>query len=148
MSKEKKSIKHTSNKSNLYSQIPKKDREKRAKYLSKRINELYENISDWIKDLKDYFIKKNTLNIEGEKLPGIDIYSGKKLIASFKPTSLWAFGVNSRIDFISGKEINIIFDIAKENSPADWQLISSEAGKKPKEFSKIIFRNLLKKINV
>lgn len=147
MSKDKKTIKRISNKSNLNSQIPKKDREKRGKYLSKRINELHESIAAWIEDLKDYSLKKNTINIEGEKLPGTDIYSGKKLIASFKPTSLWAFGVNCRIDLISGKETNIILDIAKENSPPDWQLISSTAGKKPKKLSKIIFRNLLKKIN-
>ncbi len=127
--------------------ITKQEKAKKARYLTKRINELFENISEWIKDLKNYSLKKTNISVEGEKLPSLDIYSSKKIIVSFKPTGLWAFGVNCRIDLVSGKETNVILDVAKENSEPDWQFISSEAGKKPKKLTKIIFRNLLKKIN-
>ncbi len=146
MGKTKKSSKSSNNNFLTNPGISKKEKNKRAKYLAKRINDLYETISVWIKDLKDYSLKKTTITIEGEKLPAADIHSGKKLIVSLKPTGLWAFGVNCRIDLVSRKETNIIFDIAKETASPDWQLISSEAGKKPKKLAKVIFRNLLKKI--
>lgn len=142
MSKQRKS---KNNNSLLPPGITKKEKVKRAKYLTKRIVDLFQNISDWSGD--DYSLKKKLVLIDGEKLPAADIYSGKKIIISLRPVSLWAFGVNCRIDIVSGKETNIIFDIAKENSPPDWQLVSSEAGKKPKKLTKVIFRNLLKKNN-
>jgi hypothetical protein len=126
--------------------IPKKEKSKRAKYLTKRINDLFSNISEWIEDLENYTFKKSSINIDGEKLPASDILSGKKSIASIKPAGLYAFGANCRIDIISAKETNILFDIAKESAEPNWQLISSEAGKKPKKLTKMIFRNFIKRL--
>jgi len=146
MNKKSKSTKASKNNFIFNPDISDKEKVKRAKYLTERINELFKNISEWIEDLNDFSLKKTTITIEGEKLTAADIYSGKKLIVSLKPTGLWAFGVNCRIDIKSEKETNIIFDIAKQTAPADWQLIPSEAGKKPKKITKVIFRNLLKRI--
>ena len=147
MNKKSKSPKPSSNNFIFNPDISKKERVKRAEYLTERINDLYKNISEWIENMPDYSVKKNNITIEDVKFPAADIYSGKKLAVSFKPTGLWAFGVNCRIDLLSKKETNIIFDIAKETASPDWQLISSEAGKKPKKLTKVIFRNLLKRIN-
>jgi hypothetical protein len=147
MGRIKKSSKSSNNNFLINPGISKKEKNKRGKYLAKRINDLYETISEWIKDLKDYSLKKTTITMEGEKIFSADIYLRKKIIVSLKPTGLWAFGVNCRIDLVSGKETNVIFDIAKETGSPDWQLISSEAGKKPKKLTKVIFRNLLKRIN-
>jgi hypothetical protein len=128
-------------------EVTKKEKSNKAKYLTKRINDLYDNISDWIKDLKDYTIKRTTVTVDGEKLPALDILAGKKSIVTLKPTGLWAFGVNCQIEMVSEKEKNILVDIAKESKPAEWQLIGFEAGKKSKKLAKVIFRNLLRRIN-
>ena len=131
----------------LTTKLSKKEKTNKAKYLSKRINDLYDNISDWIKDLKDYIMKRTSVTVDGEKLPVLDINAGKKSIVTLKPAGLWAFGVNCQIEFIAEKEKNILVDIAKGSKPAEWQLISYEAGRKPKKLTKVIFRNLLKRIN-
>lgn len=124
--------------------INKKEKSKRAKYLTARIDELFDVISEWIEGYS-YKIKKTKISIDGEKLPAMDILSGKKIVVSIKPAGLYAFGVNSQLNLTSEKETNILFDIAKASSPPDWQLISSEPGKKPKKLTKIIYRNLLKR---
>lgn len=146
MGKTKKSPKSSGN-LHIQPDISKKEKAKRAKYLAKRINDLYETISEWIENLKNYSLKKSTITLEGEKIPSADIYLDKKTVASLKPAGLWAFGVNCRIDLVAGKDTNVIFDIGKETGPPDWYLISSEAGKKPKKLTKVILRNLLKKLN-
>ena len=146
MSKSKKSSSQSNKSFSLTPGVTKKEKNKRAKYLSKRINDLFINISDWITDLDEYTLKKTSVNVDGEKLPAVDISSGKKSIVSIKPAGLYAFGVNCRLDIISKKEANVLFDIAKESAEPDWQLISSVAGKKPKKLTKMIFRNLLKRI--
>ena len=126
--------------------VTKKEKNKRAKYLSKRISLLYDILAEWIEDSDDYSIKKTSVNVDGEKLPASDIFSGKKLVVSMKPAGLYAFGFNCRIDINAAKETNVLFDIAKESAEPDWQLISSQAGKKPKKLTKMIFRNLLKRL--
>ena len=146
MSKNKRSSKSSGNNFSLTPGVTKTEKSKRAKYLIRRINDLYDNISEWIKDLNDYSMKKTNISVDGEKLPVVDINYEKKLVVSLKPTGLWAFGVNCRIDIISEKETNILIDITKEKDEPDWQLISSEAGKKPKKLTKVIFRNLLRKL--
>jgi hypothetical protein len=147
MSKSKKPSKTSGKNLSLSAGIAKKEKSKRSKYLTKRITALYDNISEWMKGSDNFSYKKNSVNVDGEKLPALEIRSGKKNIISLKPNGLYAFGVNCRIDIISDKETNVLFDIAKETSEPDWQLISSEAGKKPKKLTKMIFRNLLKKQN-
>ena len=124
--------------------VTKKEKTKRAKYLSKRISELNKTLLEWIKDPDIYSFKKTSVIVDGEKLPAMDIFSGKKLVASIKPVGLYAFGFNCRIDIISKKEISSLFDVAKESATADWQLIST--GKKPRKITKMIFRNLLRKL--
>jgi len=131
---------------NFSSGLTKSEKNKRAKYLTKRISELYDILVKWIEGLEDYSFKKTNVNVDGEKLPGTDIFSGKKLLVSIKPAGLYAFGFNCRIDIVSGKITNVLFDVAKESATPDWQLISSEAGKKPKKLTKMIFRNLLKRL--
>ncbi len=126
--------------------VTKKEKNKRAKYLSKRINELYNVLSEWIKDVDNYSFKKTSILVDGEKLPAADIFSGKKLIASIKPAGLYAFGFNCRVDIVAKKETNNLFDVAKESAELDWQLISSQPGKKPKKITKMIFKNLLKRL--
>jgi len=121
----------------------KKEKNKRAKYLSKRISELYNILIEWIKDSDNYSFKKTSVIVDGEKLPALDVISGKKLVVSIKPMGLYAFGFNCRIDIVAKKETNSLFDVAKESAEPDWQLISS--GKKPRKITKMIFRNLLKR---
>ncbi len=146
MNKNQKSSKSSGGKFSLSSGLTKNEKSKRAKYLSKRIGGLFDILSEWIEGLEDYSFKKTSVNVDGEKLPSVDIFSGKKLFVSIKPVGLYAFGFNCRIDITSGKTTNVLFDTAKESAEPDWQLISSEAGKKPKKLTKVIFRNLLKKI--
>jgi hypothetical protein len=147
MNKKKKSSKTQGKKFSLTPEIGKKEKTKRAKYLTKRINDFFENLKDWIEGVENFSLKKSNIGIEGEKLPAADILSGNKSFLTIKPNGLYSFGVNCRLDLVSSKEINILLDIAKESDPADWQLISAEAGKKPKKLTKMIFRNLLKKLS-
>ena len=95
--------------------------------------------------MDEYSFKENSVTVDGEKLPAINILSGKKLMASIKPVGLYAFGFNCRVDIVANKETNSLFDVAKESAEPDWQLISS--GKKPRKITKMVFRNLLKKLN-
>lgn len=140
----------TSNKSQKnfthISGISKSDKSKRAKYLSKRINELLDSLSEWLTGTENYSFKRININIDGEKLPATEIYSGKKFIVSIKPAGLYAFGFNCRIDITSDKTTNILFDASRENAESDWQLVSSDPGKKPKKLTKMVFRNLIKKL--
>jgi len=145
MSKRKKKSGSSNKNSSLSAGVAKKEKSKRAKYLSKRITGLYDNISEWMNGLDNFTVKKKLVNVDGEKLPALEIRSGKKNIVSLNPNGLYAFGVNCRIDIVSGKETNVLFDIAKESSEPDWQLISSEAGKKPKKLTKMVFRNLIRR---
>ena len=125
---------------------------KRAKYLSDRINKLFGNLEEWIKDLPDYKIKKYTEATEDKKnkikfkLPAADILEKNKKIGTVKPAGLYAFGYNCRIDIISKKGMGIIVDASKESGEPDWQVFPMQAGKDPKKLTKIIFRNLLKKL--
>jgi hypothetical protein len=145
MNKSKKPSKTSGKNLSLSAGVAKKEKSKRSKYLTKRITALYDNISEWMEGSDNFSYKKNSVNVDGEKLPALEIRSGKKNTISLKPNGLYAFGVNCRIDIISGKGINVLYDIAKETSEPDWQLISSEAGKKPKKLTKMIFRNLVRK---
>ncbi|MGE5806551.1 MAG: hypothetical protein ACM339_03705 [Ignavibacteria bacterium] len=126
---------------------------KRAKYLSERINKLFVNLEEWVKDLPDYKIKKYAEAAEDKKnkimfkLPAADILEKEKKIGTVKPVGLYAFGYNCRIDIISKKGNGIIVDASKESGEADWQVFPLQAGRDPKKLTKIIFRNLLKKLS-
>ena len=87
----------------LSSGVTKKEKSKRAKYLSIRLNELYNLLTEWINDLDEYSFKENSVTVDGEKLPAINILSGKKLMASIKPVGLYAFGFNCRVDIVANK---------------------------------------------
>jgi hypothetical protein len=132
---------------NLAPGFTKSEKIKRAKYLSERLNNLYVNLTGWVSSFENYSLKKININVDGEKLPAAEIYSGKKLIASIKPIGLFAFGFNCRIDITSGETTNVLFDTSKENAEPAWQLFSYDAGKKPKKLTKVIFRNLIKVLN-
>ena len=114
MSKSKKSAKSSSGVFSFTPGVSKKEKNKRAKYLSKRINNLFSEISEWIVDIDEYTFKKTSVNVDGEKLPALDIFSGKKSVVKIRPVGLFAFGVNCRLDIVSKKETNVLFDIAKE----------------------------------
>ncbi len=126
---------------------------KRAKYLSERIDKLFTSFEEWIKDLPGYKIKKYPEETEDKKnkikfkLPAADILEKDKKIASVKSAGLFAFGYNCRIDIISKKGTGIIVDASKESSEPDWQIFPLQAGKDPKKLTKIIFRNLLKRLS-
>ncbi|HVO73531.1 MAG TPA: hypothetical protein VMT35_05885 [Ignavibacteriaceae bacterium] len=125
---------------------------KRARYLSIRLNQLFNDFSAWIKDLPDYKVNKSFEEITDKerkfkyKIPFAEIIFKEKKIASIKPAGLFAFGYNCRIEVDSKKGTGIIIDAAKEKDEPNWQLIPMEAGKNPKKVTKIIFRNLLKKL--
>ena len=124
-----------------------KERTTRKKYLTERINSLYDAIAEWLNET-EYDIKRNTIDVDEVKLPAAEIFSGSKFIASLKPVGLWAFGVNCRIDINSAKEHHILFDVADESAPPDWQLISTAPKNTTKKLTKMIFRNLLKRNNI
>jgi hypothetical protein len=125
----------------------KAEKSKRAKYLSKRLNDLYDELIEWINGIENLSFKRKNISVDGERLPSVEIYSGRKLFASIKPAGLYAFGFNCRIDIKSGENKNVLVDIARESAEPDWQLISFDAGKKPKKITKVIFRNLIKALN-
>jgi len=140
------SKKKNSDKKNIsLPRVSKSEKDKRAKYLTKRISSLYDDLSDWIDAYNNFTSRRKTTGVEGVKLPVMEILSGKKTILSLVPAGLYAFGFNCQINLKSEKENSLLVDIAKNSDPPDWQLVSSEAGKKPKKLTKMIFRNLLKK---
>jgi hypothetical protein len=125
--------------------ISKKKKNERGKYLRKRINDLFENLETWIEGT-DFDMKREKILVDTVNLPSAEIFLGNKSIAALKPNGLWGFGVNCQIEIEAGKETNYIFDIAEESSMPDWELVY-RSGKPPKKLSKIIFRNLLKRVS-
>jgi hypothetical protein len=126
---------------------------KRARYLNIRISSLFDDFSEWIKDLPEYKLKGSSVEISGKdkklkyKLPAAEVSREGKKIAEIKPAGLFAFGYNCRIDIISNKGTGIVIDASEEKEDPDWQIIPMEAGKNPKKLNKIIFRNLLKRLS-
>ena len=124
--------------------ITKKKKNEREKYLKKRIGDLFDEMENWLEGT-EYKLKRKTIKVDEINLSAAEIYSGNKLIASLKTAGLWGFGVNCQINIEAEKETNVIFDTANESSKPDWELIY-KSGKSPNKLSKIIFRNLLRKV--
>ncbi len=123
------------------SKTKKKERER---YLKKRINNLFDNLEEWIADT-GYILKRISINLDNNSLPAAEIYLNKKIITSLKPIGLWGFGVNCQINIEAKNEKNYIYDLADETSEPQWELVYI-SGKKSKKLNKILFRNLLKRI--
>jgi hypothetical protein len=144
MGKSKKKINAAENNFLSMPNVTKKKKIDRGKYLKKRIEDLFTEMENWLEGT-DYKLKRKTIKVDEINLPVAEIYSGNKLIASLKTTGLWGFGVNCQINVETEKETNVIFDTANESSKPEWELIY-KSGKSPKKLSKIIFRNLLRKV--
>jgi hypothetical protein len=125
--------------------IGKKAKNERGRYLKKRIDDLFMTVEDWLEGTV-YKMKRITIDIDDIKITAAEIFNNDKLIATLKPTGLWGFGTNCQINIESKKGTSYIFDVAKESSEPDWKLINKSGGN-PKNPNKIIFRNLIRKLD-
>lgn len=122
----------------------KKEKTARIKYITERINSLFDEMSGWINGT-GYSLKRINTNVDDVKLPAAEIYSDKRKILSVLPAGLWAFGVNLRLDIKSNREEHILFDTAEISEPPDWELISKIPKPDSRPLTKMIFRNMLKR---
>lgn len=65
-----------------------------------------------------------------KKVPILDLYKDKSLIASFKPVGLWVVGAKGRIDILTKSGSFILVDVADKDSEPDWKVFSPGSRKK------------------
>ncbi len=71
--------------------------------------------------------------VKAEKLPILDIYKKKKLIAAIRPKGLWVIGANGRIDILTHSGSYIVVDTAEKLKKPKWQVflpLDKRSGKK------------------
>lgn len=127
--------------------------QKRIDDWKKRINDLYDTITQWLEPDSNFKIKRiNDLsmyeelmanfNISATKIDSADIYYRDKLIFTFKPYGLWIIGANGRIDLINKSGNIILIDTANHFEKPVWKLHLKNTSK-GYEFSKDTFLKLI-----
>ncbi len=77
------------------------------------------------------------------KIPILDVYKYKNVIASFKPIGLWVTGANGRIDILTKSGAFILVDIAEKGEKPDWKVFSPKSRKKGKDFDPVFIAELV-----
>jgi hypothetical protein len=127
--------------------------QKRVDDWKKRINNLYDNIAQWIEydsnfkirrinDLSMYEELMANFNVPATKIESADILYKNKLILTFKPYGLWIIGANGRIDLINKSGNIILVDTANHFEEPLWKLHIKNTSK-GSEFSKDTFLKLI-----
>ena len=118
------------------------------KYIKSRVN-------DWVNRIEDLYstVKKALSDSEGiecksvkymmmheelmqnfgvlpKKVPILDLYKNKNLIASFKPVGLWVIGANGRIDILTKSGSFILVDVAEQDNESEWKVFTPNNRKK------------------
>jgi len=118
--------------------------EERVKDRKNRISSLYSFVEKTLSGMENIECKKKRFatmyeglmdeyKVKAEKLPILDIYKKKKLIAAIRPKGLWVVGANGRIDILTHSGSYIVVDTAEKLKKPKWQvflLLDKRSGKK------------------
>jgi len=128
---------------------------KRIKDWKNRIEDLYYQISEWIKEKQFYSLKitpdlemfeemMEKFEIKKEIMNSADIYFNKKLQLTFKPYGLFIIGANGRIDIISKAGNFLLIDNSQQFEKPDWRIYLSNK-KENYPFDNNLFLRLIEK---
>ncbi|MDM8555895.1 hypothetical protein QUF75_14275 [Desulfococcaceae bacterium HSG7] len=123
------------------SEIDKKYIESRVNDWVNRIEDLYSTVKKALSDSEGIECKsvKHMMMHEGlmrnfgvlpKKIPILDLYKNKNLIASFKPVGLWVIGANGRIDILTKSGSFIVVDVAEQGNESEWKVFTPNNRKK------------------
>ncbi|MCP4348250.1 MAG: hypothetical protein GY795_22410 [Desulfobacterales bacterium] len=131
-------------------------------YIESRVN-------DWVKRVEDLYsvVKAALANSEGiecksakyttmheelmqnfgvlpKKVPILDLYKDKTLIASFKPVGLWVIGANGRIDILTKSGAFILVDVAEKGNKSEWKVFAPDNRKNGMIFNSELIDKLVR----
>ncbi|MCP4109645.1 MAG: hypothetical protein GY749_29680 [Desulfobacteraceae bacterium] len=81
--------------------------------------------------------------ISPEKIPILDVYKDKNVIATFKPVGLWVIGANGRIDILTKSGAFILVDKAENGENSEWKVFSPKNRKKEEDFDPVFITELV-----
>jgi len=127
--------------------------QKRVADWKSRIDNLYNDINNWLANNQDYSCKNGhptimledlmrTFEIPQQSVNTLDIFYKQKIVLAFKPKGLWIIGANGRIDILSGKGSYMLVDTAEHFQQPIWQLHSSDR-KTKSSFNQDVFQQVL-----
>lgn len=110
-----------------------------------RVNGLYDDVESWLSGswhsdwrrtvVMDEKMMRN-FDIGPREVPVLELISDEGGRASLEPRGLWIIGVNGRLDLLAGPKHFLIFDLAKNFSIPDWQIVDYHDRKESKKFDK------------
>jgi hypothetical protein len=83
-------------------------------------------------------------DVEPERVPILDIYKNKTVIASFKPVGLWVVGANGRVDILTKSGAFILVDVADKGKKSDWKVYTPRNRRKGTDFDVTFIEELVK----
>lgn len=83
-------------------------------------------------------------DVEPKRVPILDIYKSKTVIASFKPVGLWVIGANGRVDILTKSGAFILVNVADKGEKSDWKVYSPQNRRKGTDFDVTFIEELVK----
>lgn len=120
----------------------------------KRVNNLYKESKNWLKERPDLSVTNGnptamyeglmqSFQIQPTEVDTADILKGKKIVLSFKPKGLWMIGANGRIDIISRVGNYILIDTAEQFETPNWHIFLATAKQNGRPFNQAELFNLI-----
>lgn len=127
---------------------------KRILEWKKRVNNLYEESKNWIKERPEFSITignptpmyeelMQSFQINPTEVDTADILKEKKIVLSFKPKGLWIIGANGRIDIISRIGSFILIDKADQFETPNWYIFKPTDKQNGRPFNKAELLDLI-----
>lgn len=79
-----------------------------------------------------------------KRVPILDIYKDKTLIASFKPVGLWVLGANGRVDILTKSGAFILADVAEKGNGSEWKVFAPDNRRKGAVFDSDFISGLVR----
>lgn len=135
-------------------EINKRNIEDRVKDWKERLNTLYVFVEQSLSNNKEVELRKDRLttmheelmqkySVSPEKIPLLDIYKNKNIIATFKPIGLWVIGANVRVDILTESGAYIVVDISEKGEESNWQVYSPKNRKEGRRFDSSFIAELV-----
>ncbi len=119
----------------------------------KRINKLYDKVTQWAEDagfrtertrkvlMSEELMQK--FAVPDRELPVLDILRESQTAASFVPLGLWIIGANGRINVVTHAGTHILIDRARELGKPEWTLVNRNDRRQFSPFDEAAFAKLV-----
>jgi len=129
--------------------------ESRANDWVRRVKDLYASVKVALADSEGIECKSakhmmmheepmQNFGVLPKKVPILDLYKDKNLIASFKPVGRWVVGANGRIDILTKSGSFILVDVSEEEGESEWKVFAPNNRKKGVAFNSELIGELVK----